>query len=122
MYTNNGDEQLLVGHTIGVSPTALLVSAAIWLYLWGPVGLVLSAPFAVCLVVLGKNIPQLSFLYLLLCDKPALDADYSFYQRLMLGDRLEAAAMALRRIKEATPDRVYDEMLAPVLNHARRDV
>lgn len=122
LFTNNVVEPLLFGHTIGVSPTALLVSAATWLYLWGPVGLVLSAPFAVCLVVLGKNIPQLSFLYLLLCEKPALDADYSFYQRLMLGDSLEAAAMALRRIKESGPERVYDEMLVPVLNFTRRDV
>ena len=71
LICNNVIEPLVFGHSTGVSPTALLISAAFWLYLWGPIGLVLSAPFAVCLVVLGKNIPQLRFLYLLLTDVPA---------------------------------------------------
>ena len=122
LTTNNIVEPLLFGRTIGVSPTALLVSAAFWLYLWGPVGLVLSAPFAVCLVVMGRHIPQLGFLYLLLGDKPALNQDSSFYQRLMLGDFHEAAAVALRRIKDSPSDDVYDQMLIPVLNYTRRDI
>jgi len=122
LVTNNAIEPLLFGHTTGVSPTALLVSAACWLYLWGPVGLVLSAPFAVCLVVLGKNVPQLNFLYLLLGDKPALNADYSFYQRLMLGDSLEASAMAVKKAKASSTDEVYDELLIPALNYLKRDL
>lgn len=122
LVTNNVLEPLLFGHTTGVSPTALLVSAGCWLYLWGPVGLIFSAPFAVCLVVLGKNIPQLGFLYLLLGDKPALNADYSYYQRLMLGDFHEAAGLAIKRVKGAAPEKIYDEMLIPVLNYTKRDV
>ncbi|WP_010583589.1 AI-2E family transporter [Schlesneria paludicola] len=122
LFTNNVVEPLLFGHTIGVSPTALLVSAAFWLYLWGPVGLVLSAPFAVCLVVIGKNIPQLGFFYLLMGDKPALKADYSYYQRLMLREDQEAADLILKRIRTTPPERIYDEMLIPVLNFTKRDV
>ena len=122
LISNNIVEPLVLGHSTGVSPTALLISAAFWLFLWGPVGLVLSAPFAVCLVVLGKNILQLGFLNLLLGDVPALRANVGLYQRLMLGDELEAARLVLQRMKSAPPVEVYDEMLVPALNFTRRDV
>ena len=122
LICNNVVEPLAFGHSTGVSPTALLISAAFWLYLWGPIGLVLSAPFAVCLVVLGKNIPQLGFLNLLLGDVPALRAHVGLYQRLMLGDQHEAAALVLQRMKKSPSDEVYDEMLIPALNFANRDV
>lgn len=122
LICNNVVEPLAFGHSTGVSPTALLISAACWLYLWGPIGLVLSAPFAVCLVVLGKNIPQLGFLNLLLGDVPALRAHVGLYQRLMLGDQHEAATLVLQRMKKSPADEVYDEMLVPALNFTRRDV
>lgn len=121
LITNNAIEPLVFGHMTGVTPIALLVSAACWLYLWGPVGLLLSAPFAVCLVVIGKNIPQLNFLYVLLGDKPALAADYSYYQRLMLEDYAEAALMAEKRFMQPDPDEVYDELIIPALNYTKRD-
>ncbi len=122
LTSNNVVEPLVFGHSTGVSPTALLISAAFWLYLWGPIGLVLSAPFAVCLVVLGKNIPQLGFLHLLLSDAPALRANVGIYQRLMLGDEHEADRIVLQHMKENPPDEVYDDMLVPALNYTRRDV
>ncbi len=122
LISNNVVEPLVLGRSTGVSPTALLISAAFWLFLWGPIGLVLSAPFAVCLVVLGKNIPQLGFLNLLLGDVPALRANMGLYQRLMLGDEHEAARLVLQRMKSAPPEEVYDEMLIPALNFTRRDV
>jgi predicted PurR-regulated permease PerM len=122
LICNNVVEPLAFGHSTGVSPTALLISAACWLYLWGPIGLVLSAPFAVCLVVLGKNIPQLGFLNLLLGDVPALRANVGLYQRLMLGNQHEAATLVLQRMKKSSPEEVYDEMLIPALNYTRRDI
>ena len=122
LISNNIVEPLVLGRSTGVSPTAMLVSAAFWLFLWGPIGLVLSAPFAVCLVVLGKNIPQLGFLHLLLGDVPALRANVGLYQRLMLGDEPEAARLVMQRMKAAPPEEVYDEMLIPALNFTRRDV
>lgn len=122
LICNNVVEPLAFGHSTGVSPTALLISAACWLYLWGPIGLVLSAPFAVCLVVLGKNIPQLGFLNLLLGDVPALRAHVGLYQRLMLGDQHEAAVLVLQRMKKSPADEVYDEMLIPALNFTNRDM
>ncbi len=118
---NNVVEPLAFGRSTGVSPTALLISAAFWLYLWGPIGLVLSAPFAVCLVVLGKNIPQLAFLNLLLGDSPALRADVGLYQRLMLGDEQEATSLVEQRLRKAPADTIYDEVFIPALNYAKRD-
>ena len=122
LTSNNLIEPFLFGHSIGVSPTALLISAAFWMFLWGPIGLVLSAPFAVCLVVLGKNIPQLSFLDLLLGDIPALKADVGIYQRLMLGDEHQAVRLVLQRLKDCPTDDVYDDMLIPALNYMKRDL
>ena len=122
LTSNNAVEPLVLGRSTGVSPTALLISAAFWLFLWGPIGLVLSAPFAVCLVVLGKNIPQLGFLNLLLGDVPALRANVGIYQRLMLGEAHEAARLVVQRMKAAPPEEVYDELLVPALNYAKRDV
>jgi predicted PurR-regulated permease PerM len=122
LLSNNVIEPLAFGHSTGVSPTALIISAAFWMFLWGPIGLVLSAPIAVCLVVLGKNISQLGFLNLLLGDGPALRAHVGLYQRLMLGDQLEASALILQRMKTSPAEEVYDALLIPSLNYTRRDL
>ncbi|MEK6259967.1 MAG: AI-2E family transporter [Planctomycetota bacterium] len=122
LITNNIVEPLLFGHSTGVSPTALLISAAFWLYLWGPIGLVLSAPFAVCLVVLGKNIPQLNFLNLLLGDGPAFNSQMNVYQRLMVGTQHETDSFVAHHLKGAPAEEVFDSLLIPALNYTRRDV
>ena len=102
--------------------TRLLISAAFWLFLWGPIGLILSAPFAVCLVVLGKNIPQLGFLNVLLGDQPALSANVGFYQRLLVQNQHEASALVVNRLGESDSEQVFDELLIPALNYAKRDL
>ena len=48
-------EPWLYGKSAGVSEVALLVAAAFWTALWGPVGLLLATPMTVCLVVLARN-------------------------------------------------------------------
>lgn len=122
LFTNNVVEPLAFGHSTGVAPAALLISAAFWLFLWGPVGLILSAPFAVSLVVMGKNIPQLNFLYILLADKPALSDEAGFYQRLLLGDRHQAALLLAARLRESDPEHVFDQFVIPVLMNTKRDL
>jgi predicted PurR-regulated permease PerM len=109
-------EPWLYGQSMGVSEIALLVSAAFWAFLWGPIGLVLSSPLTVCLVMLGRYVPQLQFLSVLLGDKPALDAGVSFYQRLLARDQDEALGLVVERQKTAPPDEVYDSMLVPALS------
>ena len=122
LISNNIVEPLAFGRTTGVAPAALLISAAFWLFLWGPIGLILSAPFAVCLVVLGKNIPQLGFLNVLLGDQPALTADVGFYQRLLVRNHQEAAALVVTRLQQTDAEQVFDELLIPALNYAKRDL
>jgi predicted PurR-regulated permease PerM len=108
-------EPWLYGQSMGVSEIALLVSAAFFAFLWGPIGLVLSSPLTVCLVMLGRYFPQLEFLDVLLGDAPALEPNISFYQRLLARDQDEALDLILERMKTDPPDQVYDTMLVPAL-------
>jgi predicted PurR-regulated permease PerM len=115
----NGVEPWLYGQSMGVSEIALLVSAAFWAFLWGPIGLVLSSPLTVCLVMLGRYVPQLEFLAVLLGDEPALAPTVSFYQRLLARDQDEAEDLILERLKTDPRDQVFDTMLIPALRAAR---
>jgi predicted PurR-regulated permease PerM len=112
-------EPWLYGQSMGVSEIALLVSAAFWAFLWGPVGLVLSSPLTVCLVMLGRYVPQLEFLSILLGDEPALDPSVSFYQRLLARDQGEAEDLILEQMKTESEESVYDKMLIPTLRAAK---
>jgi predicted PurR-regulated permease PerM len=121
LVASNVAEPRLYGRSIGVSEVALLVAAALWAFLWGPIGLVLSSPLTVCLVVLGKYVPQLKFLDVLLGDEPPLDAHITFYQRLLAHDQDEATQLILAQAKASSPEQVYDDFLVPALNFAKRD-
>ncbi len=112
-------EPRLYGQSMGVSEIALLVSAAFWAFLWGPVGLVLSSPLTVCLVSLGRYAPQLEFLSLILGDGPALDPRISFYQRLLARDQREAEQLVWDTFAPDCVDPVYDDMLVPALRAAK---
>ncbi len=115
----NAVEPWLYGQSMGVSEIALLVSAAFWAFLWGPVGLVLSSPLTVCLVMLGRYVPQLEFLAILLGDEPALDPRVSFYQRLLARDQGEAEDLILDHLQTGSEESVYDKMLIPTLRAAK---
>jgi predicted PurR-regulated permease PerM len=115
----NAIEPWLYGQSMGVSEIALLVAAAFWAVLWGPIGLVLSSPLTVCLVMLGRYVPQLEFLAVLLGDEPALDSSVSFYQRLLARDQDEAEELVLEHLKSESADQVYDDMLIPTLKAAK---
>jgi predicted PurR-regulated permease PerM len=122
LISNNLLEPWLYGQSIGVSAVAQLLSAAFWAFLWGPIGLVLSAPMTVVLLVLGKHVPQLEFLEILLGDEPVLDPDVVYYQRLVARDHDEAAELVFDATKSGGAESVYDTLLIPALNLARRDV
>jgi predicted PurR-regulated permease PerM len=114
-------EPLLYGQSAGVSAVALLVAAAFWTWLWGPVGLLLATPLTVCLGVLSKYVPQLEFVGMLMGDEPALGTYTSYYQRLVAKDDDEAAELVDEYLQTHTLDEVYDDLLLPALTSAKRD-
>ena len=77
-----------------------MVSAAFWTWLWGPFGLILATPLTICLVVIGRHVERLLFLDVLLGDRPALTPTELVYQRLLVGDPIEATAQAAKFLEE----------------------
>lgn len=114
-------EPLLYGQSAGVSAVALLVAVAFWTWLWGPIGLFLATPLTVCLGVLGKYVPQLEFLGVLMGDEPALEPHVRYYQRLLAKDQHEAAGLAQDYRDEHGPEALDDALLIPALVMAKRD-
>jgi predicted PurR-regulated permease PerM len=114
-------EPWLYGANTGISSLALLVAAIFWTVLWGPAGLILSTPLTVCVVVLGRYVPQLSFLHILLGDEEALGAEAQIYQRLLAMDQPEAHAIVDRFLKEKPLVELYDSVFIPALSLAEQD-
>ena len=121
LFTNLVLETVLYAGAAGVSQVALLVSVAFWTWLWGPLGLLMATPLTVCLVVLGKHVPGLEFVGMLMADTPALAPEFGYYQRLLARDQSEAADLIEQHIKTEAPSSVYDALLLPALNYAERD-
>jgi predicted PurR-regulated permease PerM len=121
LITANVIEPRLYGAHTGISSLAILVAAVFWTVLWGPVGLILSTPLTVCLVVLGRYVPQLEFLHILLGDEPVLSAESRFYQRLLAMDQPEAQAVCEVFVKEKCLIDLYDEVVIPALAMAEQD-
>ena len=114
-------EPLVIGSKTGVSSMAMLVSAIFWAWLWGPVGLVLSTPMTVCLAVLGKHVPRLEFLAVLLSDEPALETELVLYQRLLAGDEDETQEILDKQFRTLPRHQVFDRVIVPTLTLAGRD-
>ena len=83
LICSNIVEPWLYGSSTGVSSIALVVAAVFWTWLWGPIGLMLATPLTVCLVVMGRHVPQLSFLSIMLSDEEALTPAEQCYHRLL---------------------------------------
>ncbi|GLS59142.1 AI-2E family transporter [Methylobacterium haplocladii] len=114
-------EPLVYGHSTGLSPFAVLVSALFWIWLWGPVGLILSTPLTVCLVVLGRHVDALEFLDVLFSDRPALTPVENFYQRMLADDPEEAQEHADTILRTCSLSAYYDEVVLKGLELASRD-
>jgi hypothetical protein len=115
LFSNNVLEPWLYGKNTGVSPVAILVAAVFWLWLWGPVGLLLATPLTVCLLVVGRHFPQLSFLGILLGSEPVFSPKKRVYQRLLAGDQEEADELLEDLLKYTPLAEVYDTTLIPAL-------
>ena len=115
-------EPLVYGHSTGLSPVAIIVSASFWTWLWGPVGLVLATPLTVCLVVVGRHVDRLQFLDIMLGDEPPLTPPQLIYQRMLAGDPVEAAEQAHDFLKDGSLEDYYDQILLKGLKLAAADL
>jgi predicted PurR-regulated permease PerM len=113
-------EPRVCDRSIGVASIPLLLAVMFWTALWGIVGLVLATPLTICLAVLGKHVPQLEFLGVLLGSRPALGPEARYYQRLLARDRYEAEAVVKAYLGEHPVEQLFDEVLVPALVLARR--
>ena len=121
LVSNNVVEPWLYGASTGISTVAILVAAIFWTTLWGPVGLLLSTPLTVCLAVLGRYVPQLAFLDVLLGSEPVLTPPERLYQRMLAGDPEEGEEIAEEFLEGRPLADFYDEVALPALRLAEAD-
>jgi predicted PurR-regulated permease PerM len=121
IVVGNFVEPMLYGAKTGISSLAMLVAAVFWTLLWGPIGLVLSTPLTVCLVVIGRHVPQLEFLHVLLGDEPVLTPELRFYQRMLASDLGEARQVLEQYLQSSSLLELYDSVVIPALSMAQRD-
>src|SRR6202022_35582 len=115
MLVGNFLEPLIYGAHTGISSFAILFAAIFWTLIWGPIGLLLSTPLTVCLVVLGRHVPALSFLNIMLGDQPVLPPEAHYYQRLLASDQVEAKEVLEDYLKTNSLEDLYDSVLIPAL-------
>ncbi len=121
VVSNNFIEVRLYGASTGISNLALLVAAVFWTWLWGPAGLILSTPLTVCVLVLGRHVPGLKFLSMVLGSGPVLEPPAQFYQRMLSMDADEMLDLARTFIKERSLVAFYDDVFVPALRMAEDD-
>lgn len=121
LISNNVVEPWLYGASTGLSSLAIIMAAIFWTTLWGPVGLFLATPLTVCLVVIGRYVPQLEFLGVLLGSDPVLAPEERLYQRLLAGNLEEAVEMAEDYVDEQSSRAFYDHVAVPALRLAEND-
>ena len=114
-------EPLLYGHSTGLSPVSVIVSAIFWTWLWGPIGLIMSTPLTLCLVVMGRHVKSLEFFDVLLGDRPALTPVESFYQRILARNSDEAMAQAEMLLADRSLTEYYDGVVLEGLKLAVED-
>ncbi|MCY3002838.1 MAG: AI-2E family transporter [Planctomycetota bacterium] len=121
LISNNLLEPWIYAAGTGISPLAILIAALFWAWLWGPIGLVLSTPLTVCLVVMGRYVPQFEFLHLLFGDAPGLSPPSRLYQRLIAGDQLQVWVVLSKELERSPLQEVYDAVVLPALSMAEQD-
>ncbi|GIL39698.1 AI-2E family transporter [Roseiterribacter gracilis] len=122
VVTGNLIEPLLYGHSTGLSPLAYMVAITFWAWLWGPIGLLVATPLTVCLVVLGRHVPQFETIAVLLGNEEVLAPEETFYQRLLAGDAIEAGTQAEAFLTNRTLDAFFADVVLPALALAQNDV
>lgn len=121
VVTANFIEPHVYGKNTGLSSLAILVAAVFWAILWGPIGLILSVPLTVCVVIVGAHVPSMEFLTVLLGDQPVMPPEAQYYQRLLAGDEREARQVLDIYLKDKSLEDLYDSVLVPALSLSEQD-
>ena len=121
LISANALEPWLYGSRTGVSSIALIIAAVFWTWLWGPIGLVLATPLTVCLAVMGRHVPKLQFLSVLLSEEQALAPHEECYHRLLTFGLDEANDLAEAYVKTNSLTSLYDSVLIPTVTLAETD-
>ncbi|UIJ71595.1 AI-2E family transporter [Aurantimonas sp. HBX-1] len=121
LISNNVVEPLLYGTSTGLSAMSLIAAATFWTALWGPIGLILSTPLTVCLLVLGRGNPQLGFLDTLLGSTPVLDVPTRIYQRLIADKPEDAIEIVDDTIEDDDVVEFYNDHGIEVLRKVSED-
>ncbi|WP_260735963.1 AI-2E family transporter [Tunturiibacter lichenicola] len=121
LSATNFVEPWLYSSRTGISSLALLAMAIFWALLWGWPGLILSTPLTVCIVVIGRHVPQMSFLHTLLGTDAELSTEAHFYERLLAMDQREAHAIATQFLEGKPLVELYDAVLIPALSLVEQD-
>lgn len=121
LVTSNAIEPRLYGSRTGLSPLAVIISAIVWTWIWGPMGLIMSTPMTVVLVVLGRYLPQFEVFDILFGNEPVLSAHSRLYQRLLAGDTVELVTRAEEALEEEFLADYYQSVGLPALLLAQTD-
>lgn len=121
LMISNIAEPWLYGASTGISPSAIIFSAVFWTWVWGGVGLLLSTPLTVCLVVLGRHLPQMQIFNVLFGSEPVLTASERLYQRLLADDIDDALEIAEDHLVGKPVIDLFDAVLLPALRLAEVD-
>jgi hypothetical protein len=78
-------------------------------------------PITVCLIVIGRHVPQLEFLGVLLGDQPVLPAEVQVYHRLLARSPVDAVEIAVDHAQEKGVLALYNDVLMPMLVLAEND-
>ncbi len=118
---NNVVEPFMLGKKAGITAFGMAVAASFWTVVWGPIGLLLSAPLTTTLVVFGRHVRGLEFISVLFGDTPALDPTQELYHRLLAGDPVAAAATLDDEGEDMQAVEVSDRLVLPALRLAALD-
>jgi len=121
LVSNNVLEPWLYGQSTGLSEIGIISAAVFWTWIWGAAGLILATPLTVCLMVMGRYIPQMRFLKIMLSDEPPLSPAAIFFQRLLAGDQDEALEVAEKALAAGSMQSLFEDVLLPALALSEQD-
>jgi hypothetical protein len=107
---------------MGISPFGIIAAALFWGALWGPVGLIVSAPLTLCLVVAGRHVTALAPVAILFGDASGSTHAFRLYQLALAGEAQDVLDDARAYVRRHGLARYCDDVLLPALAQGRADL